>query len=80
MDFRGLVWKRVWKITFFGLKYGQDLENRAAHPHQDSQGYSPPPGLKVVKRLGWDEKATSLHFRDNQRTTETSEQMNTMSF
>ena len=21
-------------MTFFGLKYGQDLENRAAHPHQ----------------------------------------------
>ena len=25
MDFRGLVWKRVWKITFFGLKSGHDL-------------------------------------------------------
>ena len=36
MDFRGLVWKRVRKITFFGLKSGQDLENRAAHPHQDN--------------------------------------------
>ena len=35
MDFRGLVWKRVWKITFFGLKSGQDLENQAAHPHQE---------------------------------------------
>ena len=34
MDFRGLVWKRVWKM-FFGLKSGQDLENRAAHPHQE---------------------------------------------
>ena len=38
MDFRGLVWKRVWKITFFGLKSGQDLENRAAHPHQEFPG------------------------------------------
>ena len=28
MDFRGLVWKRVWKMTFFGLKSGQDLESR----------------------------------------------------
>ena len=77
MDFRGLVWKQVWKITSFGLKYGQDLENRAAHPHQEFPGVSPPPGLKVANRLGWDEKATSLY---NQRTTETSEQMNTMSF
>ena len=35
MDFRGLIWKPVWKITLFGLKQGQDLENRAAHPHQE---------------------------------------------
>ena len=40
MDFRGLVWKRVWKITFFGLKSGQDLENRAAH-----RGGTPPPRI-----------------------------------
>ena len=41
MDFRGLVWKRAWKITFFGLKSGQDLENRGAHPHQDFPGVPP---------------------------------------
>ena len=35
MDFRGLVGKRVWKITFFGLKQGQDLENWTAHPQQE---------------------------------------------
>ena len=28
----------MWKITFFGLKSGQDLENRAAHPHQEFPG------------------------------------------
>ena len=28
----------MWKMTFFGLKYGQDLENRAAHPHQTFLG------------------------------------------
>ena len=44
MDFRGLVWKRVWKIAFLGLKYGQDLENRAAHPHQEFPGVPPFPG------------------------------------
>ena len=38
MDFRGLVWKRVWKITFFGLKSGKDLKNRAAHPDQELLG------------------------------------------
>ena len=31
MDFRGVVWKRLWKLHF--LDWGQDLENRAAHPH-----------------------------------------------
>ena len=43
MDLRGLVWKRVRKITFVGLKLGQDLENRAAHPHQEFLGVPPPP-------------------------------------
>ena len=38
MDFRGQVRKRVWKITFLGLKYGQDLEKQAAHPHQEFLG------------------------------------------
>ena len=41
MDFRGLVWKRVWKITFFGLKSSQDLKNRVAHPHQEFLGEPP---------------------------------------
>ena len=35
MNFGGLVWKRVWKNTFFGLKQGQEVENRAAHPYQE---------------------------------------------
>ena len=40
----------------FGLKYGQDLENRAAHPHQEFPGVPlPPPGgetrLKVRKNM-----------------------------
>ena len=42
LDFRGLVWKRVWKITFFGVKYGQDLENLVAHPHQEFPGVPSP--------------------------------------
>ena len=28
-------------MTFFGLKEGQDLENRAAHPHHAFLGVSP---------------------------------------
>ena len=28
-------------MTFFGLKYGQDLENRAAHPHHEFPGVPP---------------------------------------
>ena len=42
MDFRVLVWKWVWKITFFGLKSGQDLKKRVAHPHQEFSEVSPP--------------------------------------
>ena len=42
MDFRGLVWKRVWKIKFLGLKSGQDLENWVVHPHQEFPGVPPP--------------------------------------
>ena len=38
MDFRGLVWKQAWKMTFFGLKKGQDLKNRVAHPCQEFPG------------------------------------------
>ena len=31
------------KMTFFGLKEGQDLENWAAHLHQEFLGVPPPP-------------------------------------
>ena len=41
MDIRGLFWKRVWIITFFGVKSGQDLKNRAAHPRQEFPGVAP---------------------------------------
>ena len=43
MDFRGLIWKQMWKITFWGLKSGQDLKNRAANPHQEFPGVQPSP-------------------------------------
>ena len=43
MNFRGLVWKPVSKITFFGVKYFQDLGNRAAHPHEEFPGVPLPP-------------------------------------
>ena len=43
MDFRGQVWKRVWKMEYFGLKLDQDFGNRAAHPYQKFWGVPPPP-------------------------------------
>ena len=43
MDFTGQVWKQVWKMTFFCLEQGQDLENRAAHLHQEFPGVPTPP-------------------------------------
>ena len=52
MDFRILVWKRVYKIKFFGQKSGQDLKNRAAHTHQEFPGvHSPPPPPRVLTGL-----------------------------
>ena len=39
MNLRGQVWKRVWKKPAFFE--GQDLENRAAHPHQEFPGVPP---------------------------------------
>ena len=49
MDFRGLVSKRMWKIIFFGLKSGQVLKSRAAQPHQELPGVTPPPSPGVVR-------------------------------
>ena len=45
MGVRGQVRKRVWKMTFFCLKQGQDFENRAAQPTKNSQEH-PPAGNK----------------------------------
>ena len=56
MDFRGLVWKRVRKMTFLGLslsEMGQRLDNRAAHP-------PPPPKKQFFFSLG--------HLRRNEGT------------
>ena len=50
MDFRDLVWKRVWIITFFGLKSGQDMKNRAAHRHQEFPGVPPPGGFEYFRQ------------------------------
>ena len=36
-------------MPFFGLKWGQDLENRAAHPHQEFPGVPPSRGFKVAQ-------------------------------
>ena len=38
---KGQVWEWVWKRPAF--LEGQDLENRAAHPHQEFPGVPPPP-------------------------------------
>ena len=36
-------------MTVFGLKKGQDLGNRAAHPHQEFPGV--PPGSSIFKDM-----------------------------
>ena len=49
MEFRVLlVWKRVWKMTFFLVwNRVKNLGNRAAHPHQEFPGVPPPTGFQV---------------------------------
>ena len=50
MDLRGQVWKLVRIMTFCGLKWGQNLENRAAHPYQEFPGVPPrEPGALSLK-------------------------------
>ena len=38
-------------MAFFGLKYGQDFENLAAHPHQELPGV--PPGFQGAVLSGY---------------------------
>ena len=37
-------------MTFFGLKWGQDLEKRAAHPHQELPGVPTPRERAIICR------------------------------
>ena len=43
MDLGGLVYKRVWKITFFGLNRGRIWRNWRNPPTKNSQENPPPP-------------------------------------
>ena len=49
MNFSGEVRKRVWKMSLFG----QDLENQAAHPHQDFPGVPPPPSVPAISKRSY---------------------------
>ena len=62
MDFWGLVWKRPWKITFFGVKSGKDLRNCAAHPHQEFPGVPPSPWNCLLLTLIRPPKRPSAFF------------------
>ena len=41
MDFRGLVWKRVWIITFFWSEIGSGFQEPGGTPHQEFPGAPP---------------------------------------
>ena len=49
MKFTGWVWKLVWKMTLFGLKYGQDWRTGRHTPTENSQEYPPPRALLIIK-------------------------------
>ena len=46
MDFGGLVYKRVWKIAFFGLNRVRIWRNGRNTPTKNSQENPPPRGSK----------------------------------
>ena len=52
-------------MTFFGLKEGQDLENRAAHPHQEFPGV--PPGFFGHFNFSKNKTQTAVTNMMNQR-------------
>ena len=51
-------------MTVFGLKSGQDLGNRAAHPHQEFAGV--PPGSSIFKDMNTEN--TNINNKGLQRT------------
>ena len=52
MDFRGLVWKRVWKITFFWSKTGSWFGELGGTPlPRIFRSTPPPPGVPVLERF-----------------------------
>ena len=50
------------KITFFGLKLGQDMENRAAHPHKEFPGVPLPPPTPGTRQQG-NNDPSDVHFQ-----------------
>ena len=62
MNFIVLVWKRVWKITFFGLK--SDLKNQVAHPTKNSHEYPHPPTQACSHEQKLQKKVT-LHLLED---------------
>ena len=52
MDFRVLFWKRLWKITVFGLKSGARIWRTGRHTlTKNSQEYPPPPENLLLLHL-----------------------------
>ena len=65
MDFRGLVWKRVWKMTFFGLKWSVRIWRTRRHvPTKNSQEFPPPPPPPPPPRAGHIGKLCGNNGRD----------------
>ena len=66
MDFRGLIWKRlsiIFCIFMVWQKWGQDLKNQAAHPHQEFPGVPsppPPPSSGAWRKASWKEKRSGF--------------------
>ena len=67
MDFRGVVWKRVWKMTFVWSEIGSGFGEPRGTPPQRIPRSNPPPPPGDFSQIQWIKRLTltgspSYHF------------------
>ena len=69
MDFRGLIWKRVWKITFFSSEIGSGFEEPGGTPPPTIPKSTPHPGLVCCLSEERTERSQLLYSYRTQQAT-----------
>ena len=57
-------------MACFGLKYRQDLENRAAHPYREFRGVPPPPPSRVEVKAAFGDHEEYMMFLNDEEYDE----------